>query len=419
MTQSIPLRIRPASAISWLFVLLCVNAAALAQVPDLSQPGPFTVAQRTVTITRSNSTTFTAVLWYPATSTASTAPLDPAGAPYPAISFGHGFLQTVDRYASTLRHLASHGYLMIATTSEGGLFPNHSNFALDIRQCLTWLEQQNALSSSFLFQGVRTDAFGLSGHSMGGGASILAAAADPRIVAVATLAAADTNPSSIQAAANVAVPLALIAGSSDTITPPATTNNPIFSSARAPKVRQTITGGWHCGFQDASVFGCDSGPMPRAEQLALTRQLLTAFFNLHLKGDQTLWSVVWGPLRDADPRVAILADSGISVSIAPTRLAAQPGRTATAQVTVTNTGPAPASFTLSGDPADQAGWVLTFDPQTTPLLQPGQSALIALSATAPRGSAGLATRAISARSSTQARGWSNLTLQTLRPTLAP
>ena len=68
-------------------------------------------------------------------------------------------------------HLASHGYIVIATTSEGSLFPSHSNFALDIRQCLTWLEQQDVLAGGWLLGAVDEAKFGVSGHSMGGGAS--------------------------------------------------------------------------------------------------------------------------------------------------------------------------------------------------------------------------------------------------------
>ena len=72
----------------------------------------------------------------------------------------------------------THGYFVIASDSEGGLLPNHQNFADDIKRCLTYLEQENANTTSVLFAQVATAKFGASGHSMGGGASILAAAQD-------------------------------------------------------------------------------------------------------------------------------------------------------------------------------------------------------------------------------------------------
>ena len=92
----------------------CLAPAALA---DSSQPGPFAVSQRTVTITRASGTTFTAQIRYPASSAAANAPFATAAAPAPAITFGHGFLSAVDLYDSTMDHLASHGYIVIATTS--------------------------------------------------------------------------------------------------------------------------------------------------------------------------------------------------------------------------------------------------------------------------------------------------------------
>ena len=40
---------------------------------------------------------------------------------FPAIVFGHGYLSTVERYESTLRDLASRGFLVVAPRSGDGL----------------------------------------------------------------------------------------------------------------------------------------------------------------------------------------------------------------------------------------------------------------------------------------------------------
>jgi dienelactone hydrolase len=166
---------------------------------DYAAHGAYRAGRRRVTVRHPNNTTFTAQLYYPATATGDNTPYDGSGAPYPAVSFGHGFLQPPERYRSILEHLATWGYLTIATESGLELFPNHRAYAEDMRHCLTYLEEQNADPASWLFGQVATAQFGVSGHSMGGGASILAAAADARIKAVANLAAAETNPSAIQA----------------------------------------------------------------------------------------------------------------------------------------------------------------------------------------------------------------------------
>ena len=54
------------------------------------------LSTRSVTVTRTNGSTFTAQIRYPATSTTASAPFDAAAAPAPAVSFGHGFLSAVD-----------------------------------------------------------------------------------------------------------------------------------------------------------------------------------------------------------------------------------------------------------------------------------------------------------------------------------
>jgi dienelactone hydrolase len=340
---------------------------------DLGAPGPYLAGWRTVTVTRPNNSTFSARLYYPATSQGLNAPIDPSGAPYPAITFGHGFLQAVTQYDSTLRHLATRGYIVIASESEGGLFPNHANFALDLRHCLTWLEQQNTHQSSFLAGRVATDRFGASGHSMGGGASILAAAADGRIKALANLAAAETNPSAIAAMPNVQAPVALIAGSRDTITPPANHQVPMYNNGLPPKQLPNIIGGFHCGFVDSSFFGCDSGTISRAEQLLMTRRQLTAFFNLYLKKDQSVWSRVWGPEMKGDPAVQTTYDAGVVVSPESQTRTVPRGSGTTYEFTVTNVGRGPDSYAIqiSGN-----RWPMILLNSSTPTLQVGQSAVV-------------------------------------------
>jgi hypothetical protein len=50
---------------------------------------------------------------------------------------------------------------------------------------------------------------------MGGGSSFLAVQYNPAITAIANLAAAETNPSAIAAAANITIPALVIAGAND------------------------------------------------------------------------------------------------------------------------------------------------------------------------------------------------------------
>lgn len=345
-------------------VVTAAGAYAQPNADPLESPGRFGAGWRTVTVARTGGSTFAARLHYP--SPAGTAgenvPFDGSAGPYPAISFGHGFLQAVTQYQSTCDHLASHGYFVIASTSEGGLFPSHAAFAADMRACLTWLEQQNADPASPYFNAVDVQAFGLSGHSMGGGCSILAAAADLRVKCLANLAAAETNPSAITAMSGVQCPTFLIAGSQDAIVPVGTNGQRMYNAALPGTARQLpiITGGFHCGFTDATFAFCDGGSIGRTEQLAITRRLLTAFFNLHLKRDQSLWREVWGP--DAPPGVepvgvTLASAPGFLIRVGPGIVEAAPGGPASVVIAVTNLRAVPASFRVEIAPDAAGGWI--------------------------------------------------------------
>lgn len=359
--------------IAKIIFLICIFAAAVVgQADPLSQPGPFRAGWRSVTVTRANSTTFTARLYYPATVAGQNGAFDNSGSPYPAITFGHGFFQAVSSYQSTLEHLATHGYLVIASDSEGGLLPNHQNFADDLKRCLTYLEQENANPASTFFGHVATSRFGASGHSMGGGSSILATSQDGRIKALANLAAAETNPSATAAMPNINVPVSLISASSDAIVPVASNGQLMYNGGVSPRILPVIQGGWHCGFEDANGFGCDSGSITRDQQLGETRRLLTSFFNLYLKSDESAAKKVWGSELDT-ALVQSQRNSGIEITPASQNVTAPVGTQTKFTVSVTNRGTAAASFSVF---VEQRRWIVITNPQQTAVLAPGQTAVI-------------------------------------------
>lgn len=378
----------------WLWLVPAMVGAASAQ--DLSAPGPYGAGKTELTVTRPDSSTFTAVLYYPATSTGDGTPYDPAGSPYPGISFGHGYLQAVEQYDSTLRHLASWGYWVMASRSAGGFFPNHGSFAADLRYCLDWLEAQNATPGSALYEQVDPARFGVSGHSMGGGASILAAAADARVRTVANMAAADTNPSAITASGDLTVPSCLICGSSDTIVPPANHGQLMYANADAPRQLPMIAGGFHCGFTDEDFLFCDSGSISRATQLAITRRLLTAWFNLYLKQDPSAWPLVWGEPMVGDAAVMTTFDPGVLVQPAAASVTAHTASTASVDVLIRNTGARSTSYTLF---AEAGTWSAVIVPAATVVLGPGQEATASMQIDVPAAPAVASQRVlISARS---------------------
>lgn len=394
--------------ITIMLVAALMTACAAAQ--DLSEPGPYDVGWMEVTVARPDNGTFTATLFYPATEPGAGAPYDPTGAPYAAISFGHGFLQPVTQYQSTLGHLATWGYFAIAAQSFGGFLPDHAAFALDLRHCLTWLEQQNADDTSMLYEQVDINAFGLSGHSMGGGASILAAADDERVTALANLAAAETNPSAIAAMANVAIPVRLISGGDDAIVPPSQHGALMYDNGGPPKQHQIIQGGFHCGFVDEWFLFCDSGALTRPQQLAITRELLTEFFNLYLKDDQSTWRAVWGPELNSDSLVVTETEAGIVVSSMQDEIEGAAGEIILVELTVQNTGDMPDSYVLI---AESDEWPVAVDPVQSPVLEPGEIFEFTIAIEIPLDSADATTIIASARSETDGgtRGYATIAAQ--------
>ncbi|GGS80679.1 dienelactone hydrolase [Planobispora rosea] len=270
---------------------------------DLSAPGPHAVGYSDVNVSASGRS-FSARVYYPAVSAGGNTAV--AAGRFPVVSFGHGFFQGIGKYASLGRHWASWGMITIMPASQGGLFPSHSAFADDLNAALTWMVQQDTAAGSRFGTHVRTDRLALSGHSMGGGASVLAAARNPGVRTVTNLAAAETNPSARAAAATTRVPMQLVAGSRDTVAGPSGHQIPIYEAKPAPKQLRTIVGGFHCGFTDSGGLGCDSGSIGRAVQQSITKRVTTSWLLYHLADDGGQYDAVWGAAARTDPAVQFL-----------------------------------------------------------------------------------------------------------------
>jgi pimeloyl-ACP methyl ester carboxylesterase len=245
--------------------------------------------------------TFDALLTYPATSTEPGAPVAPGR--HPVVAFGHGYLSPVEWYASTFDHLASSGYIVVAPRSGGEPFPDHAALAHDLALVVPWLTAQDWLAGGALEDRIDVGAIAVAGHSMGGGAAILAAAEEPGFASVVTLAAAETRPSAIEAAARIHAPTLFIAGELDTIAPVDTNQRPMFEALLgAPARLEVIPGGSHCGFIDPPIgpmdaltdLVCDTGTIDRSEQLAITWTLMTDWLGCMLPGRPASGATIGG-----------------------------------------------------------------------------------------------------------------------------
>ncbi|MFF4659039.1 alpha/beta hydrolase family protein [Streptomyces sp. NPDC001381] len=288
-----------------LTALLLSAAAALALAPsaqaseaapsvravDPSTTGSFPVAYTDLTVSASGRS-YSARVWYPGTTAGANAPV--AAGTHPGLAFGHGFFQAITQYESLLKHYASWGVITVAPKSQGGLFPSHSAFADDLNAALTWLTTQNSTAGSRFAGAVSTSRLAVSGHSMGGGAALVAAGRNPAVKSVTTLAAAETNPSAVSASGSLSIPVQYVGGSADSIAGVADNQQKMYDAKPSATQLRVITGGFHCGFEDSSGFGCDSGTITRAAQLKLTYGVTTAWLLYTLGVDTSLYDQVWG-----------------------------------------------------------------------------------------------------------------------------
>ncbi len=228
-------------------------------------------------------------IYYPATSAGDNTPFIQDS--FPIIVFGHGFSMAWDAYQNIWDEIVPKGYIMLFPRTEGGLSPSHSDFGLDLALIVNSFRALGQNSSSPYFNRVASTA-AIMGHSMGGGATFLAAQNNTNITAIATLAPANTNPPSINAARFVTVPTLVIAGANDCVTPPAQHQIPMYDSTAALcKTYISFTGASHCQFANSNFncnFGestCSPGPtITRAVQHQRTFKYLVPWLNKYLKG---------------------------------------------------------------------------------------------------------------------------------------
>jgi len=256
---------------------------------------PYLIGKTTITFTdpTRNNRSIPTDIYYPGIEAGANIPV--AGEPntrFPLISFGHGFLTTVDTYANIWDMLVPEGYVLVLPKTEGGFSPSHADFGKDLAFVIQSMNQLNGISTSLFFNKI-SPMNCVMGHSMGGGAAHLAASGSTLIKAIATLAAAETNPSSISAASGIIIPSLVIAASNDCITRPANTQLPIYTATKSDcKTYISITGGSHC-FMANDNFNCNFGeatcsPAPtisRTEQNNLIKKYLLPWLNYQLKNN--------------------------------------------------------------------------------------------------------------------------------------
>jgi dienelactone hydrolase len=133
---------------------------------------------------------------------------------FPIVVLGHGWLQPAHRYARTMHHLASWGFIVVAPDTERGPMPSHSGLAVDLARAVERLEHAKVGGGRVTIDASRVAAIG---HGIGGSAAVLAAGMIPGLAGVATISASPSSPSAVDAARKVTVPGLHLVGTKDRI----------------------------------------------------------------------------------------------------------------------------------------------------------------------------------------------------------
>lgn len=276
-------------------------------------------------------------IYYPAATAGDNVPV--SAGQHPVIVFGHGFAMAWDAYTNIWEKMVEEGYILAFPRTEGGLVPapSHDNFGKDLALVSTKMLAFNTTSGS-LFNGKLNGNVGIMGHSMGGGASFLAGQNNTSIKTVVGLAPAQTNPEASVAAANVTVPVLILSGSSDGVTPPADHHQLIYNNLGSScKYFLSVLGGGHCYFANSN-FNCDFGEttsstgitLDRAEQQEIMFDYILPWFDFYLKEECAAWSSFISP-QASDARIAPTSSCNYSLPVAP--VITQNGTNLTSSVT--------------------------------------------------------------------------------------
>jgi chlorophyllase len=226
--------------------------------------------------------------------------------PFPVLVFAHGFQIPSSQYYGTIRRLASFGYVALTADYPAGFTSvNTVRDAKNLVGALDWAKAAAELAGK-----VDATKSGVLGHSRGGKAAVLAAAADSRFAAVLGLDPVDAKPplpcdattecpDSRDALAGLAIPSAMLGetldgaggGLGQACAPAAGNFETFYAKAKSPSYSVTINGASHMSFvEDLAACGftcsaCKTATTKQDDVLSLARAFAVAFFERHLKGD--------------------------------------------------------------------------------------------------------------------------------------
>jgi len=230
-------------------------------VSDFAAPGPFTT---------------TSAAEGPACTIFRPELLGEEGRKHPIVLWGNGTGANPQIYAPVLTHWASHGFIVAAANTSNAGTGN------EMLACLDYVLEQDGVSGSAYSGKVNANRVGASGHSQGGGGTLMVGR-DARLTATAPLQPFILGGFGGVDAASAGQqngPMFLMSGSNDTIAAPAANQQPVFNSANVPTFWGTLQGADHI----VSAIG----------NISDYRGPATAWFRLYLMADESARGLFYG-----------------------------------------------------------------------------------------------------------------------------
>lgn len=198
--------------------------------------------------------------------------LGESGLCHPVVTWGNGTGSEPSLYGILLRHLASHGFVVIASNSPNVADGDPPPMVAGV----TWVIEQNADPSSPLYRHIDVAHVGATGHSQGGFATS-AAAGDSQITTIAPLCGASNQ-------RNLHGPALLLCGGQDEVVPCDESIQSAFDATdEQPIMLANYLSADHANW--VTFFGDEISPMETA---------VTAWMRVQLMGDTSLRSWFYG-----------------------------------------------------------------------------------------------------------------------------
>jgi len=192
--------------------------------------------------------------------------LGESGLCHPVVTWGNGTGSEPSLYGILLRHLASHGFVVIASNSPNVADGDPPPMVAGV----TWVLEQNADPASALYGHIDATHVGATGHSQGGFATT-AAAGDSQITTIAPLCGA-SNPRNLHGPA-----LLLCGGQDETVPCDESIQNAFDATNEQPVMLANYLTADHANW--VTFFGDEISPMETA---------VTAWMRVQLMGDTSL-----------------------------------------------------------------------------------------------------------------------------------